>query len=154
MAKKRTEKKKDYEVIEEIDAMGDENEAKGAKAVIEKFDEQAKEEKKVIDNQLENLTKKRKAPKIFVYKEQLAIHLAELLREENFPKDAHWRIDITGKGISLTVFSKEKEFFQVRKFAICGEPKFDLHACVVLAYWAGDFVFEKYQKKEEKIILQ
>lgn len=153
MPVKKLSKKEEliHQEAEEIELMGQENDRKASKFVIEKFDEQEKQEKEEQGKKLEELSKKRNAPKIFIYIEQLAIYLREELREEKFPEGWHWKIslDRISHGISLTIFD-EKKFKKTRKFRIIGDPKYDLHACTIFAYWAGDEVLKEIDKREGK----
>lgn len=132
---------------EEIDAMGQENEKKAAKAVIELSNVADKEQKHQEDETLTKLTDKRNRPKIFSYKEELAMAAASWLRDEEFPGDYHWMVEITDKGIRIGAFSQDIKWRKVRQFAICGDPKFDLNACYNLAMWASDEVFKQIQNQ-------
>jgi len=146
-------KRRAREVEEQLSEMGQDSEVKAAKSVIELHNEQEKEEKEAEARKIEVLTEKRKGPKIFSYKEQLAIYLAEMLREENFPEGWHWMVEIVSKGLMVEVFNKNRSKRQSRRFAISGEPKYDFHACVLFAYWAGDVVYKETRETPGGIIL-
>lgn len=138
-------KLKAYEEAEKIDAMGQDSDKKAAKAVIEVYDEQEKEEKEELVRKLEVLADKRKLVKAFSYMEQLAINLANQLKEEGFPRGYHWKVEILDnpRAIQLHIFSADRKFSRIRKFKVTAEPKYDNHACTIFAMWAGDSVLKE-----------
>lgn len=137
------------ELSEQIDEMGQENDAKAAKAVIELHNEADKKSQNEEAEKLEVLEKKRKF-KIFNYKEQLAIYVAEQIEEEFIPKDWHYLVEITDHGIRVRVGKGDGTFSRMRQFRITGEAKYDLHACTLFAYWVGDVVYHEMQQKKSE----
>lgn len=141
------------EIGEQIDAMGQDNEQKAAKAVIELHNQALKADEEKEAQQLEALTTARRLPKIYSYKEKLALYLRQMLREEHIPKGWHWGIFLVEKGIELQVNNATGTYFHRRRFKITGEPHYDLHACTVFAYWAGDIVYKKYREEKGDLLL-
>ena len=135
---------------EELDAMGQESDTKAAKWVIEKSNEQEKIEAEEKAEQLDILEHKRKYDR-FSYQEKLAIFLRDMLREEGFPTQYGWVIELEGKAICLAVYKRDGSFKQIRKFRVTGEPKYDRQACVVFSSWAGDLVLREVDKSNELI---
>ena len=133
---------------EEIGEMGQESDTKAAKAVIELSDKAEKEDLEEKNKELQKLTDKRKLPKIYSYKENLALTMDRMLKEESFPRDYHYCIEIVEKGIRLSIWKGKGEFKKRRQFSITGEPKYDLHACMLYAYWAGDAVYHETREKK------
>lgn len=138
------------EIEERLDAMGQESEAKAAKAVKEVYSEAESQEKKERWEVLNRLDSKRKGKKIFNYTESLAIYMANKLKEEDFPSNWHFRVKLTAKDkIRLDIFSNQGQRM-VRGIKISGEPKYDMHAAEKLAIWAGDNILKTLQENGEK----
>lgn len=152
MAKKKTRQQVIGEAEEKIVAMGQESEQKAAKAVIEVYKEAEKEDKKEKEIVLEKLEEKRKRPRIYSYKEELAIYTANMIASEEPPKSHGWVVEIVEKGVSVSYWSLDKRQKRTRKFAICGDPKYDFAASEVLANWVLDNIYMAAEKKSAIIL--
>ena len=126
---------------EKIVEMGQESEIKAAKAVIELSNEAEKRDQAEEDKITEILTKKRKF-KSYNYKEALAAYMNSLLKEEGIPPRYHYMIEILDKGLGLAVWSDNGRLKATRKLLVVGEPKYDRHAAMLFAYWAGDIIYK------------
>ena len=143
-------KKKVYEELEQIEEMGQDSETKAAKSVIELSNKAEKDDKEETAKNLQKLEDKRKLPKIYSYKESLAIYMANLLKDENFPLNYHFVVEITDKGLRLGIWSENLSLKKVRQFEITGLSKYDLHAATMFAYWAGDIIYQHIRDKKTK----
>ena len=144
-----TPRKKLLEEVEKIEAMGQDSDKKAAGEVIKEYNRREKEDEEDEAQKLEVLTKKRRGPRIFSYKEELAINLANFLKEESLPKGWWFEVNILDKGIGLRVGNYNTESQQTRKFKISGDPMYDLNACYLFAAWAGDLALKEAEKKTD-----
>lgn len=129
--------KKVAEIEEKIDATGQESDKKAAKYVIEEGKKHQEKQKKKEEKELDNLSIKRKAPKIESYYFTLCKTIHDLVQELQFPKTYDWGVWFDGKGIVLKIRDKYKKS-HIKAFKPTHEPKYDLAACYKLAWWAED----------------
>lgn len=123
------------EVEEKLDAMGQRNEKKAAKWVIEN----EKEEEKILDEikaeRMYKLSASKKTSNTYI--KQVMQILYNKLDELTWKKGYKWYVGWDGKGIVLSVQIKQGDVFK-RAFKPCFEPKYDLGACETLTVWAED----------------
>lgn len=128
---------------EEIEAIGQENERKGAKWAGEWVQrEERKERLRFLHHMevLENLRRNKVA-----YFRYLAACLMEYAKDEYIPKKYRIEVDLTDKGIVVKVGKRQGAF------APCGLSKYDLRYCKVMAIKLGNTVakLEGYRRKSE-----
>lgn len=145
MAKK---KKTLADEMEEIDAMGQDDEVKAAKWVIEKGEEDRHEESEKSAEAEWKLHDKRR--NFFTYKDLL---LAEFRRQmvdsyQLLPKGFAWYPVGTTKGIVLWVKDLENRWY-AKGITVSGIPKYDLNGVERLIDKALDFMEESERKYVE-----
>ena len=151
MGKIPLSKEKKVKLLEEAEKlleMGQESDTKAAKSVIELSNQAEKKDKAEEDTVLEDLTSKRRFNSL-PYKESIATYMKELLKEEGIPRGYHYMIQVLEKGIGLAVCNEKGTLKAARKLKIVGEPKYDKHAAMLFAYWAGDIIYRDVKKSKE-----
>ena len=137
---------------EKLLEMGQDSDTKAAKSVIELSNLQEKADKAEEDKVLEDLTHKRKF-QANPYKQSIATYMNELLKEEGIPRGYHYMIQVLEKGLGLAVWNERGTLKSARKLKVIGEPKYDKHAAMLFAYWAGDIIYKDYKNPPSGIIL-
>lgn len=137
------------EFEEKIDAMGQENEEKAAKWVIEENDQIEKDKQKSLDDALHFYTDKRKT--VRGYGEALSRHLHYLLNHYVDWAGMKFKYESTysSRGVGVIVQGPDGQTF-ARGFKPCGEPKYDIHAMKTLI-WQTENIVEEYKERNEKI---
>lgn len=138
------------EEAEKLLEMGQENDIKAAKSVIELSNEAEKKDLQEEDKVLDILSYKRRF-QANPYKESVANYMNGLLKEEGIPRGYHYMIQVLEKGIGLAVWSESGTLKSARKLKIVGEPKYDMHAAMLFAYWAGDIIYADVKKRKETV---
>ena len=139
--------------LEELEALGHDSERKGAKAVIEKYNEEEKKEYNKEQEIKSVLQKKRHLPRFNVYKQHLATELSHLIEEEELPREFYWRVRATPKGIVVEIWKGDGSFYRRRATYVCGEIQYDFNAIERFALWVGDevYAFLEAQNSENKL---
>ena len=132
------------EEAEKLLEMGQESDTKAAKSVIELSNKAEKEDFEEKEKVLDVLDHKRKF-QANPYKESVANYMHSLLKEEGIPRSYHYMIEVLEKGIGLGVWNETGTLKAARKLKIVGEPKYDMHAAMMFAYWAGDIIYKDYK---------
>ncbi len=140
----REKKIKLQEEAEKILEMGQESETKAAKSVIELSNQAEKKDFEEENKVLEILTSKRRFSSN-PYKTAIANYMNELLREEAIPLGYHYMIQVLEKGVGLAVWNQKGTLKAARRLKVIGEPKYDKHAAMMFAYWAGDIIYKDYK---------
>lgn len=138
MARLQEEQKRKHKIAEEIeriDTLGQEDEHKAAKAVIEDIEKGKKIAKAVEDDDLTRLDSKRKH--IVTYKEELARILYTRLMKNAWPKGYRFLVKITPKGIEVNIKNAENKWFG-RGITITNVPEYDLNAAIILVIQADN----------------
>lgn len=151
----RESKLRAEEEAEKIDIMGQENEKKAAKWVMENQKEEDKKETKEKADTLEKLTDAR--GKVFTYKD--ALHQAlqrELLSwSHQLPTGYRWQGGITEKGIVLYISTPDNQWY-ARGMKPLGLPQYDLTCLtglIIKALASIDELEERKLKKTESGII-
>lgn len=122
--------------VEELDAMGQENEVKAAKWVIEKGKEVDQEEQQIKDLAHEILEKARKGKEL--YRQGLLKQVFRLIHTMDVPMGYHIGAFYTSKGLVVWVMHKKKWFAKGMK--VTGEVKYDLNGVDRIMVKAADFI--------------
>lgn len=143
-------KKQLGEEIEKIVEMGDENEDKAAKVVIEEGKEQKKKDDDFENKKLEQLEHKTKF-QFKEYKKSLADSISEIIVNKDVCEPGwHWGSWVSDEGVGLTVINPDgKKFY--RAFRPINNPKFDLNACVTLALQFENLIGKYNEAKNPKL---
>jgi hypothetical protein len=128
-------KKKLREAHEELlDEMGQESDKKAVRVVQEVVSEQAREDRLQQEMDLEGL-KKASANKIN-YQRVLVAILQRFVQDEKIPKKYNLYAESNDHGIVVGITGTD----YLRAFAPCGLPKYDIHACKILAVQVGNTI--------------
>lgn len=134
------------EFEEKLDAMGQEDEYKASKAVIEENKRIEKKKQKDLDDALHFFSKNNK--RFTTYYQALARQIHHLLH--NYVDwQGKWLYEATvneGRGVGVMVKGPDGKIF-ARGFKPCGEPKYDLNALKVLILQTENIVDEYAQKQ-------
>ena len=130
--------------------MGQESDTKAAKSVIELSNKAEKEDFEEKEKVLDILDHKRRFTSL-PYKQSIANYMNGLLKEEGIPRGYHYMIQVLEKGMGLAVWNESGTLKAARKLKIIGEPKYDMHAAMLFAYWAGDIIYRDVQKRKEAV---
>lgn len=133
-------KKKVQEEIALIEEMGQENEVKAAKVVIEKGKEDKKRDNEVEAKNLENLENKSRFD-FKTYQHELAELIAQIIRfRGGFDKGWLWDSWSNSDGVGLTLLDVVTKKRYVRAFRPVNIPEYDLNACHQLVISAEETV--------------
>lgn len=142
---KREKAKGEFEEV--LDEIGQENEEKAAKAVIELGDKEEAEKKKRLDDTLTFFNDQRKTFRD--YYDALARQIKVLLDHYVDWQDLGFEYQVTvnkARGVGVIVQAPDKKMF-ARGFKPCGEPKYDINAIKTLIYQTEN-VIDDYAKAE------
>ena len=144
------------ELIEEIDAMGQESETKAVKWVQEVEKRNEKEVQITENNLQEDLEKKRRFTKNPYYNSLYTLALNEL-KEYDIPPG--YNVDILLKTEGKLIFGLQKEGFRwyAKGMSICGEPKYDINCVermVIQLMLSLDELYEQHEKHQTKTGIQ
>ena len=144
---KKEAKKQLGEVLEKVDAMGQESELHAAKWVKEVGKQEEVEEKTEQDKLLEVLERKSRFA-FSSYKQ----YLCQIMRDTMLNKTTllggwKYRTFFSDKGVGLMILSPEGRKF-AKGFAPVNEPNYDLHACVSICLEAENTVDKMQAEKE------
>lgn len=137
--------KQKIEVDEKLEAMGQEDEEKAAKWVIEENQNIELKREKDYNDTLTFFDKKRK--KFSTYYEAIANLLNNLLDHyvDWIPGFHHETTVNQARGVGVILKTPDNQLY-ARGFKPCGEPKYDLHAIKVLI-WQTENVIDEYQRQ-------
>ena len=138
---------KQEEEREEISAIGQDSERKGAKWAQESVNREDKKDEETRLIQLSLLESLRKRGKKVEYLRFLAKCLIEEAKKEKIPKKYRILIDLTDKGVVLQIGGTNF----VGAFAPCGISHYDLRYCKVMAIKLGNTIakLEGYIRKSD-----
>lgn len=117
-----------------IDELGQENEGRAAKSVIEYVKELQRQDAERHIFFKEALYKAIKDKPL--YQRKLIFILQEYVKEEYIPKQYKLYVNSTDEGIVLGITGTDL----VSAITVTGDPKYDIHACRVLALRLGNTV--------------
>ncbi len=147
-------KKKAIDKIEELDAMGQEDEIKAAKWVMEKGREDEKEEKETKAIAEEVLQDARRTKER--YYQKLLEQAFRLIHTIELPTGYHVGAFYTKSGLVVWVTTPKKQWF-AKGMKVSGEVKYDMNGVDRLLIKACDFIDdleEKASKTEGGIYLK
>lgn len=137
LEKEKRKKKLLVEEMERLDVLGQENEHKAAKWVIEEGKRTEKEEKGKEAVRLTQLQDNRRTIK--GYKETLMTQLFTVVEKIGWPQGYEYGVWFDGKGVILAIKDKYKKLHK-RAFKPTGDPKLDANASLIFAVWAEDIL--------------
>lgn len=142
-------KKKVVEMIDELEAAGQDSEKEALKVIKQLQDKEEKKEKEQDALAWEKLHKAKQTR--LTYKDALLDHM-KLLKDtynSEIPRGYLWFIIPTEKGIMLSVRTKTGKWY-AKGTKVAGEPKYDLNAVERLIWKALEFIDSLEQKEEKK----
>lgn len=134
LEKERELKRIAGETEEIIDTIGQESDRKALRPLQEytKAEQKADQLQKDLDiEQLKNLSRNK-----IQYQRYLIIILHRFIKDEAIPKHYQLFVDSNDIGIAIGITGTD----YVSGFKVCGIPKYDIHACKVLAVKTGNTV--------------
>jgi hypothetical protein len=134
LEKERELKRIAGETEEIIDTIGQESERKAVRPMQEYMaaEQKADQLQKELDvEQLKNLSRNK-----IHYQRYLLVILNRFIKDEDIPKQYHLFVESNDQGIAIGIEGTD----YISAFRVCGMPKYDIHACKVLAVKVGNTV--------------
>lgn len=135
MLEEKKRKLKIGEELEQLAAVGQENDKKAVKWVKERRRNDIKKDKASEANDLEILSSKRKT--IISYKEELARIVYQRLLKNNWPQGYKFVVNVTPRGIEIHIRTPQNKWFG-KGIALTHDPEIDLNAAIILIIQADN----------------
>ncbi len=149
LEQERIIKKEIGQETEELEATGQESDAKAVKWI----QELQKDEDKKLETEEAIVQEKLHAArgKVFTYKDTLFNYMKSLKHSFDIPEGFRWDCIKTSKGLTLWIRDHNGNWY-ARGTKVCGELKYDMNAVQRILIDGIDFM-ESFAKKESDILL-